>query len=78
MTKYTLTQIVKTLEKLFKNGIDTEQKIKALKWENLKMYSPLEKSLIMDLQVAISKKKIVPFLAGKDLNEGGDNNDRTL
>ena len=31
MPQYTLTQSVKTLEKLFENNIDSEQKIKSLK-----------------------------------------------
>lgn len=43
MPQYTLQQSVKTLEKIFENNIDTEQKIKNLKWENLKQFSPVEK-----------------------------------
>ena len=70
MAQYTLTQSVKTLEKLFENKIDTEQKIKSIKWENLKQYSPLEKSFIMDLKEAVMKRKIIEFLAGKDDIEG--------
>ena len=38
MPQYTLQQSVKTLEKIFENNIDTEQKIKNLKWENLKQF----------------------------------------
>ncbi len=68
MAQYTLTQSVKTLEKLFENKIDTEQKIKTLKWENLKQFSPLEKSFIMDLKEAVAKRKIIEFLAGKEEN----------
>ena len=68
MAQYTLTQSVKTLEKLFESNIDTEQKIKALKWENLKQFSPLEKSFIMDLKEAVAKRKIIGFLAGKEEN----------
>lgn len=68
MAQYTLTQSVKTLEKLFENNLDTEQKIKALKWENLKQFSPLEKSFIMDLKEAVAKRKIIEFLAGKEEN----------
>ena len=70
MARYTLTQSVKTLEKLFENKIDTEQKIKSIKWENLKQFSPLEKSFIMDLKEAVMKRKIIEFLAGKDDIEG--------
>lgn len=68
MAQYTLTQSVKTLEKLFENKIDTEQKIKTLKWENLKQFSPIEKSFIMDLKEAVAKRKIIEFLAGKEEN----------
>ena len=70
MAQYTLTQSVKTLEKLFENKIDTEEKIKSIKWENLKQFSPLEKSFIMDLKEAVMKRKIIEFLAGKDDIEG--------
>lgn len=70
MPQYTLTQSVKTLEKLFENKIDTEQKIKALKWEDLKAFSHIEKSFIMDLKEAISKRKIIDFLAGNETERG--------
>ncbi len=66
MVQYTLNQSLKTLEKLFENNINTEQKIKSLKWEDLKQFSPLEKSYIMDLKEAIMKRKIIEFLAGKE------------
>ncbi len=69
MPQYTLQQSVKTLEKIFENNIDTEQKIKNLKWENLKQFSPLEKSFIMDLKEAVAKRKIIEFLAGKEDKE---------
>ena len=69
MPQYTLQQSVKTLEKIFENNIDTEQKIKNLKWENLKQFSPVEKSFIMDLKEAVSKRKIIEFLAGKEDKE---------
>lgn len=66
MPQYTLQQSVKTLEKIFENNIDTEQKIKNLKWENLKQFSPVEKSFIMDLKEAVVKKNVIGFLAGKE------------
>ena len=69
MPQYTLQQSVKTLEKIFENNIDTEQKIKNLKWENLKQFSPVEKSCIMDLKEAVAKRKIIEFLAGKEDKE---------
>lgn len=69
MPQYTLQQSLKTLEKIFENNIDTEQKIKNLKWENLKQFSPVEKSFIMDLKEAVAKRKIIEFLAGKEDKE---------
>ena len=69
MPQYTLQQSVKTLEKIFENNIDTEQKIKNLKWENLKQFSPVEKRFIMDLKEAVAKRKIIEFLAGKEDKE---------
>ena len=69
MALYTLQHSVKTLEKIFENNIDTEQKIKNLKWENLKQFSPVEKSFIMDLKEAVAKRKIIEFLAGKEDKE---------
>ena len=69
MPQYTLQQSVKTLEKIFENNIDTEQKIKNLKCENLKQFSPVEKSFIMDLKEAVAKRKIIEFLAGKEDKE---------
>lgn len=70
MPKYTLMQSIKTLEKLFENGIDTEKKIKSLKWEELKEYSPIEKSFIMDLKEQIGNRNVIGFLAGKEIDEG--------
>ena len=69
MPQYTLTQSVKTLEKLFENNIDSEQKIKSLKWEDLKQFSPVEKSFIMDLKIAVANKNVIGFLAGKEETE---------
>lgn len=70
MPQYTLTQSVKTLEKLFENNLDSEKKIKALKWEDLKQFSPIEKSFIMDLKEAVAKREVIGFLAGKENTEG--------
>ena len=69
MPQYTLAQSVKTLEKLFENKIDTEKKIKSIKWDNLKKFSPIEKSFIMDLKEAVAKRRIIEFLAGKEETE---------
>lgn len=70
MPQYTLTQSVKTLEKLFENNLDSEKKIKTLKWEDLKQFSPIEKSFIMDLKEAVAKREVIGFLAGKENTEG--------
>ena len=66
MAKYNLLQCVKTLEKLFQNNIDSEEKIKKLRWEDLKQFNPIEKSFIMDLKVAVAKKNVIEFLAWKE------------
>lgn len=83
MQKYTLNQIVKTLEKLFESDYTTTKKIKTIKWENLdrinKDFTPIEKSLVMDFSDAVAKKKIVEFLAGKELDEEGkEKNDTSV
>lgn len=73
MQKYTLNQIVKTLEKLFDGNYTTTKQIRKIKWENLeqisKEFTPVEKSLVMDFRDAVIKRKIIEFLAGKDINE---------
>ena len=80
MQKYTLNQILKTLEKLFNKNITTTKQIKNTKWDDLdkidKTLTPVEKSLIMDLKNAVAKKRIIEFLAGKEIEEG--NNDTTI
>ena len=73
MSKYTLNQTLRTLEKLFKKDIITTKQFKNIKWENLdeidKGLNPIEKSLIMDFKNAVIKKKIIEFLAGKEIKE---------
>lgn len=80
MQKYTLNQILRTLEKIFNKNITTTKKIKNIKWDDLdkidKTLTPIEKSLIMDLKKAVAKKRIIEFLAGKEIEEG--NNDTTI
>lgn len=82
MPRYTLNQTLKTLEKLFQKDITTTKQFKSLKWDNLdridKELTPIEKSFIMDFRNAVIKKKIVEFLAGKDIGEESEKNDRTL
>ena len=71
MPKYTLNQALKTLEKLFQKNITTTKQFRNLKWDNLdkinKELTPLEKSFIMDFRKAVIRKKVVEFLAGKDI-----------
>ena len=75
MQKYTFNQILKTLEKLFESNYTTTKQIKNIKWDSLeqinKNFTPVEKSLVMDFRDAVSKRKIIEFLAGKDLCEEG-------
>ncbi|MCI8272686.1 MAG: hypothetical protein HFJ55_01210 [Clostridia bacterium] len=82
MPKYTLNQTLKTLEKLFKRDITTTKQFRNLKWDNLdkidKELTPVEKSFIMDFRNAVIKKKIVEFLAGKEIKEESEKSDRTL
>ena len=82
MQKYTLNQIVKTLEKLFESDFTTTNQIKTIKWDKLekinKDFTPIEKSLVMDFRDAVAKKKIVEFLAGKEIDEGGKNNGTSI
>lgn len=82
MAKYTLNQILKILEKLFEKDITTSKQFKDLKWDNLekldKNLTPIEKSFIMDFRNAVIKKKIIEFLAGKDIEEDLNKDDRTL
>ena len=82
MSKYTLNQMLKVLEKLFEKNITTSKQFKNLKWDNLekidKNLTPIEKSFIMDFRNAVIKKKIIEFLAGKDIEEDLKKDDRTL
>lgn len=84
MAVYKLTDTIKTLDKLFKNKIDTTEKVINLKWQELDSigdFSPFEKSLIMDFKTLIEENYkqtrrrkiesgIVEFLAGKNGKEG--------
>ena len=83
MQKYTISQIIRTIEKLFKNGYTTTEQIKKIKWDKLDKicdnFTPIEKSLIMDFRDAVVKRKIVEFLAGKEeQNKENANYDRKL
>lgn len=65
--KYNLTQITKTLEKLFQAGFNTDKKILAMKMEDLEKIPNLQSNealIIIDFKKAIKDKQIVAFLSG--------------
>lgn len=71
MTTYKINEISKTLDKLFKIGINTNNQILKLEWQDLNDFTPLEKSLIMDFKTAVKNKKIIQFLAGVEYGREG-------
>lgn len=65
--KYNLSQITKTLEKLFNAGFNTDKKILSMKLEDLGKINNLtsvEMLIIIDFKEAIKNKKIIAFLSG--------------
>jgi len=65
--KYNLSQISKTLDKLFNAGFNTEKKILAIQIEDLQKIpdiSSIEMNIIVDLKKAIKSKKLIAFLSG--------------
>lgn len=78
-TKYNLSQITKTLEKLFEAGFNTDKKILALKLEDLTMIPNLQSNetmIIIEFKKAIKDRQIISFLSGfKEKKKGkGDDN----
>lgn len=83
MAVYKMTDIMKTLDKLFKNKINTTEKVVNIKWQDLDSigdFSPFEKSLIMDFKIVIEdnyksnrrrkiENGIIEFLAGNSRKE---------
>ena len=66
-TKYNLSQITKTLEKLFEVGFNTDKKILALKLEDLMKIPNLQNNetmIIIEFKNAVKNKKIIEFLSG--------------
>ena len=64
-TKYNLSQITKTLEKLFEAGFNTDKKILALKLEDLTKIQNLQNNetmIIIEFKNAV--KNIIEFLSG--------------
>ncbi len=71
--KYNLTQITKTLEKLFSAGFNTDKKIMAMKMEDLEKVSNLQANealIIIDFKKAVKNKEITAFLSGFREKEG--------
>ncbi|MFG6318376.1 MAG: hypothetical protein K1W33_00705 [Clostridia bacterium] len=78
MAIYKMTDIMKTLDKLFKHEINTTEKVVNIKWQDLDYigeFTPFEKSLIMDFKIVIEEnykankrrkiqKGIIEFLSG--------------
>lgn len=73
--KYNLSQITKTLEKLFGAGFNTDKKILAMKLEDLEKISNLTSSemmIIIDFKRAIKNRQVITFLSGYK-EKGTDN-----
>ena len=76
--KHNFSQISKTLEKLFQANFNTEQKILAIKLEDLDKIQNLQSGeilIIIELKKAIKNKKIITFLSGFSEKKGTDNNE---
>ncbi len=66
-TKYNLSQITKTLEKLFEAGFNTDKKILALRLEDLMKIPNLQNNetiIIIEFKNAVKNKRIIEFLSG--------------
>lgn len=65
--KYNLSQITKTLDKLFTAGFVDEKSILSIQLDDLEKIqdvSSIEITIIIDLKRAIKNKKIIAFLSG--------------
>lgn len=72
--KYNLSQITKTLDKLFMAGFNTDKKILALKLEDLKQISSLQSNeafIIIEFKEAVKNKQIVSFLSNYSESDNG-------
>ena len=75
--KYSVMQISKLLEKIFKAGFNTEKKILSIELNDLSKITDLtsiEINILIDLKKAIKNKKIISFLSGIEEKKEGDNN----
>ena len=67
MDNYNFNQIMKTVEKVFSAGFNTDKKIIAMKLEDLSKIGNLSSSevaIIIDFKSAVKNKQIIPFLSG--------------
>ncbi len=67
MGNYSLTQITKTLEKLFSAGFNSDKTILAMKIEDLEKIPNLQSNealIIIDFKKAVKNKQVVAFLSG--------------
>jgi len=66
MTKYTLAQLTKCLEKLFAAGFKDEKSITALKLEDLEKvqdFNMVDVNIIINLKKAIKTRQLMKFLS---------------
>ena len=64
--KYNLTQVTKTLEKLFTAGFNTDKQILSLKLEDLEKIPNLQSAetfIIIKFKEAVKNKQIIAFLS---------------
>lgn len=77
-TKSNLSQITKTLDKLFSAGFNNEKKILAMKLEDLEKLDNLTSSemmIIIDFKRSIKNKQIIAFLSGYK-EKGNEKNEK--
>lgn len=70
--KNNFNQKMKTIEKLFNAGFNTDKKIMCLKLEDLNKISNLqanETATIIEFKNAVKSKRIINFLSGGENNE---------
>lgn len=70
--KNNFNQKMKTIEKLFNAGFNTDKKIMCLKLEDLNKIANLqanETAIIIEFKNAVKSKQIINFLSGGENNE---------
>ncbi|MCL2860112.1 MAG: hypothetical protein FWF46_06075 [Oscillospiraceae bacterium] len=72
MAKYTINQIIKTTDKLFGAGFNTDKLILNMKVEDVLKIPKIttnEMQVIGNLQRAIKSKNFIAFLKGEEIEE---------